>query len=68
MTKPTNPYSNWSPSSWTRSHRRDVYAGVESVVKRVLRRRGIKGEQFRFLYNRLMKQAEAIYEDWPMAA
>jgi hypothetical protein len=34
----------------------------------VLRRRRIKGEQLRFLQNRLMKQAEALYEDWPMAA
>jgi type I restriction enzyme R subunit len=53
---------------WTRAHRRDVYASVQSAVSRVLRRRRIKGEQFRFLLNRLMKQAEASYEDWPMAA
>ncbi len=53
---------------WTRSHRRDVYASVESAVKRVLRRRRIKGEQFQFLLKRIMKQAEAVYEDWPMAA
>ena len=53
---------------WTRSHRRDVYASVESAVKRVLRKRRIKGEQFQFLLHRIMKQAEAVYEDWPMAA
>jgi type I restriction enzyme R subunit len=53
---------------WTRAHRRDVYASVESAVKRVLRRRGVKGEQFRFLSHRLMQQAEAAYEDWPLAA
>jgi type I restriction enzyme R subunit len=53
---------------WTRAHRKDVYASVESAVKMVLRRRRIKGEQLRFLQNRLMKQAEALYEDWPMAA
>ncbi len=53
---------------WTRSHRRDVYASVESAVKRVLRRRRIKGEQFQFLLRRIMKQAEAVYEDWPLAA
>ncbi len=53
---------------WTRSHRRDVYASVESAVKMVLRRRRIKGEQFQFLLNRLMQQAQASYEDWPLAA
>jgi type I restriction enzyme R subunit len=53
---------------WMRGHRRDVYASVESAVKMVLRRRGVKDEQFRFLQNRLMKQAEALYEDWPLAA
>jgi type I restriction enzyme, R subunit len=53
---------------WTRSHRRDVHAGVESAVKMVLRRRKIQGEQFRFLLHRLMKQAEATYEEWPLAA
>lgn len=53
---------------WTRSHRRDVQASVESAVKSVLRRRGIKGEQFQFLLNRLMKQAKASYEEWPLAA
>jgi hypothetical protein len=30
-----------------------------------MRRRKIKDEQFHFLQNRLMKQAEALYEDWP---
>ena len=40
---------------WTKAHRRDVYAGVESAVKMVLRRRKIKGEQFVFILNRLMK-------------
>ena len=53
---------------WTKAHRRDVYAGVESAVKMVLRRRKIKGEQFVFILNRLMKQAQALYEDWPLAA
>ncbi len=53
---------------WTKAHRRDVYASVQSAVSRVLRQRRIKGEQFAFLRKQLMKQAEAIYEDWPMAA
>jgi hypothetical protein len=34
----------------------------------VRRRRKVKGEQFSFILNRLMKQAEALYEDWPLAA
>jgi hypothetical protein len=34
----------------------------------VLRRRKISGDPFRFLLNRLMKQAEALYADWPLAA
>jgi len=33
-----------------------------------LRRRGIKAEQFRFILNSVMKQAEAMYEEWPIAA
>jgi type I restriction enzyme R subunit len=53
---------------WTRAHRRDVYAGVESAIKMVLRRRKVKGEQFSFILNRLLKQAEALYADWPLAA
>jgi type I restriction enzyme R subunit len=53
---------------WTKAHRRDVHASVQSAVSRVLHKRRIKGEQFKFLLNRLMKQAEATYEDWPMAA
>ncbi|MFQ5858793.1 MAG: type I restriction enzyme endonuclease domain-containing protein [Anaerolineae bacterium] len=53
---------------WTKAHRQDVYAGVQSAVKLVLRKRRIKGEQFRFILNRVMQQAEAGYEDWPMVA
>jgi type I restriction enzyme, R subunit len=53
---------------WTKAHRRDVYAGVESAVKLVLRRRRIKGEAFEFLRRRLMQQAEVAYADWPLAA
>jgi type I restriction enzyme, R subunit len=52
---------------WTKAHRKDVYASVESAVKMVLRKRRIKGEQFAFLVNRFMQQAEAIYQDWPLA-
>ena len=53
---------------WTKPHRSDIEAAVRSAVGRVLRRNKIKGEQFIFLRNRLMKQARASYEDWPMAA
>lgn len=53
---------------WTQAHRKDVQASVESAVKMVLRRRQVKGEQFAFILNRLMKQAEALYKDWPLAA
>jgi type I restriction enzyme R subunit len=52
---------------WTKPHRRNVEAAVESGVGRVLRRNKIKGEQFHFLRARLMKQARATYQRWPMA-
>lgn len=53
---------------WTKAHRQDVYAGVVSAVKLVLRKRRIRGEQFQFILNRVMQQAEAGYEDWPLVA
>lgn len=53
---------------WTQPHRSNVRAAVESAVSQVLRKRGIKGEQFAFLRQRLMKQAEATYAEWPLAA
>jgi type I restriction enzyme R subunit len=53
---------------WTQPHRSNVHAAVESAVSQVLRKRGIKGEQFAFLRQRLMKQAEASYGEWPLAA
>jgi len=53
---------------WTKPHRQDVKAGVVAAVKMVLRRKKIKAKQFDFILNRVMKQAEALYEDWPMAA
>jgi len=34
----------------------------------VLRHRGIQAEQFQFILNSIMKQAEVMYEDYPMAA
>jgi type I restriction enzyme R subunit len=53
---------------WTKPHRENVKAGVESAVKSVLRRKRIKGEQFAFILNRIMQQAEEMYEEWPLAA
>jgi type I restriction enzyme R subunit len=53
---------------WTKPHRSDIEAAVQSAVGRVLRRNRIKGEQFAFLRSRLMKQAKASFEDWPMVA
>lgn len=43
-------------------------ASVESAVKMVLRKRNVKGSPLAFILNRLMKQAEALYKDWPLAA
>jgi len=53
---------------WTKPHRENVKASVMSAVKKVLRRKGIKAEQFNFILNRVMEQAVALYEDWPIAA
>lgn len=53
---------------WTQAHRRDVHASVQSAVNRVLRKNHVRGEAFTFLQKRLMQQAEATYEQWPMAA
>ncbi len=53
---------------WTQAHRRDVHASVQSAVNRVLRKNRVRGEAFSFLQKRLMQQAEATYEQWPLAA
>lgn len=53
---------------WTKPHRENIKAEVRASVKRVLRRKGIKAEQFDFILNRVIEQAEALYEDWPMVA
>jgi hypothetical protein len=46
----------------------NVIAAVRAEVRMVLRRKGINAEQFQFILNSIMKQAEALYEDWPLAA
>ena len=53
---------------WTKPHRENVKAAVRAEVRMVLRRKGIKAEQFQFILSSIMKQAEALYEDWPLAA
>ncbi len=54
---------------WTQAHRRDVHSSVQSAVNnRVLRKNHVRGEAFTFLQKRLMQQAEATYEQWPLAA
>jgi len=53
---------------WTKPHRENVQAAVRAEVRLVLRRRGVRAEQFDFILASIMKQAEAMYEDWPMAA
>jgi type I restriction enzyme, R subunit len=53
---------------WTKPHRDNVKANVQAAVKLVLRRRQVRGDHFQFILNRIMEQAEARYEDWPMVA
>jgi type I restriction enzyme R subunit len=55
---------------WTEPHREDVKAAVRSAIRRVLRRRGVKEEDFEQFMIRIMQQAEALYADnyWLMMA
>ncbi len=53
---------------WTKPHRENVKAEVRVAVKNVLRRKNVRAEQFDFILNRVMEQAAALYEDWPMVA
>lgn len=53
---------------WTEPHREDVKASVRAAVKRVLRTRSVKPEDFEPLVARIMAQAEALYAEWPQAA
>jgi type I restriction enzyme R subunit len=48
---------------WTEPHREDVKAEVRAAVKRVLRRREVKEEDFEPFMIRIMQQAEALYAD-----
>jgi type I restriction enzyme, R subunit len=53
---------------WTESHREDVKAAVRAAMKRSLRKRGVKTEDFEPMMDSIMKQAEALWADWPMGA
>lgn len=53
---------------WTEPHRDDAKAAVRAAVRRVLRRRNIKQEDFEQFLNFIMEQAEALYSNWPLAA
>ena len=53
---------------WTLPHRENVKAEVRAAVKMVLRKKKIKAEQFEFILGRIMEQAEALYENYPVAA
>jgi type I restriction enzyme R subunit len=53
---------------WTKPHRQNIKADVQAAVKLVLRRKGVRAEQFEFILRRVMEQAEALYADWPLAA
>ncbi|MGE5609482.1 MAG: type I restriction endonuclease subunit R [Bacillota bacterium] len=53
---------------WAEPHREDVKAEVRTAVKRVLRSRGVRAEDFDLLFTRIMAQAEALYANWPAVA
>jgi type I restriction enzyme R subunit len=53
---------------WTEPHREDVKASVKAAVKRVLRRRGVKQEDFEGLTDAVLSQAAAMWKDWPSVA
>jgi type I restriction enzyme R subunit len=53
---------------WTEPHREDIKASVRAAVRRVLRNRGVKAEDFEPLVASIMAQAEALYVDWPNVA
>jgi type I restriction enzyme R subunit len=48
---------------WTEPHREDVKASVKAAVKRVLRKRGVKQEDFDGL-TAVLGQAAALWKDW----
>lgn len=53
---------------WTQPHRDGVKSEVRSAVKRVLYRRDVRQEDLEPFLEAVMRQAEAMYGDWPRAA
>ena len=53
---------------WAEPHRDDVKAEIRAAVKRVLRKREVRAEDFDPLVERIMEQAEALYANWSVAA
>jgi len=53
---------------WTQPHRDQIKAGVRAAVRRVLIRRGVSEDQLSELLEAVMRQAEAMYKNWPYAA
>ncbi len=53
---------------WTEPHREDIKASVRTAVKRVLKRRGVKQEDFEGLTDAVLSQAVALWKDWPSVA
>lgn len=53
---------------WTEPHREDVKATVRSAIKRVLRNKEVKPDDFDQFMIFIMTQAEASYANWPVAA
>ena len=53
---------------WTEPHRENVKAAVRAAVRRVLRKRDVKAEDFDALLAEVIRQAEALWAEWPLAA
>lgn len=53
---------------WTEPHRDTVKAEVRAAVRRVLRMREVRREDFDYVIERIMEQAAALYAHWPVAA
>lgn len=51
---------------WTEDYKEQVRAGVENAVKLILKKKGVKEEQFKFLYPRIIEHAKVLYHDWPL--
>ena len=52
---------------WTEPHREDVKAAMRTAVKRILRAKGVKPDDFEQFVAHIMTQAEASFADWPAA-